>query len=318
MHCDYCFHTKGHCDLNITEFLTFLDKLSESVQSLHLILHGGEPLLIGYENLKELLDGTNRLKFEKLALSIQTNGTLLTKEILNLLDEFNVNISVSYDTIIRSARSCTDIQLPDRALPLTVLHNYNIVNAISIYETLKVNQPNKQLCMNLAYSSSNGDSTITPKQYKYYLDLIRHILSDTSDNATTERNLTEYLNKILTKQSSICTNGCRCNWLTVSAEGYLYSCDRTLHLEEDRLMHMSDFTTINRVWLSSNYLEVLKTTSEVHKKCENCLYSNFCTRKCTLDISENHCTLNRLVIDTIIQMILGDEIQNPHYKLGGN
>ncbi len=55
--------------------------------------HGGEPLLLGYKKLEFILE-----QFYGICdLSIQTNGTLITKEILDLLGKYNCSIGVSFD-----------------------------------------------------------------------------------------------------------------------------------------------------------------------------------------------------------------------------
>jgi uncharacterized protein len=60
-------------------------------------LHGGEPLLLGIAKLRRLIFSLrNALPYES-ALSIQTNGILLTQDILDLCSATRVTISVSID-----------------------------------------------------------------------------------------------------------------------------------------------------------------------------------------------------------------------------
>ena len=61
------------------------------------VLHGGEPLILGKEDLAFLLTTLRRSLPDTCAVSIQTNGTLITTEILDLCAENNVTISVSLD-----------------------------------------------------------------------------------------------------------------------------------------------------------------------------------------------------------------------------
>ncbi len=50
-----------------------------------IVLHGGEPLLLGFAGLAELLRGLRaHLSPERHPIGIQTNGTLLTRELLDL------------------------------------------------------------------------------------------------------------------------------------------------------------------------------------------------------------------------------------------
>ena len=63
-----------------------------------IVLHGGEPLLLGFEKLSILLRRLRKDLNEKYyPISIQTNGVLITKELLDLFSETKVSVSVSLD-----------------------------------------------------------------------------------------------------------------------------------------------------------------------------------------------------------------------------
>ena len=61
------------------------------------VLHGGEPLLLGKDRLAFLLNTLRSSLPDTCAISIQTNGTLITSEIIDLCSENNVTISISLD-----------------------------------------------------------------------------------------------------------------------------------------------------------------------------------------------------------------------------
>ena len=61
------------------------------------VLHGGEPLLLGKERLAFVLTTLRRSLPDTCAISIQTNGILITNEILDLCEDNDVTISVSLD-----------------------------------------------------------------------------------------------------------------------------------------------------------------------------------------------------------------------------
>jgi uncharacterized protein len=63
-----------------------------------IILHGGEPLLLGSHALAALLRGLRtRLSPERHPISIQTNGALLSGKLLDLFAETRTSVSVSID-----------------------------------------------------------------------------------------------------------------------------------------------------------------------------------------------------------------------------
>ena len=63
-----------------------------------IVLHGGEPLLMGFSNLASLLRGLRAdLAPKRYPISIQTNGTLISGELLDLFAETRTSLSVSID-----------------------------------------------------------------------------------------------------------------------------------------------------------------------------------------------------------------------------
>ena len=65
--------------------------------SFAVVLHGGEPLVIGASKLEYLLSGLRNALPPECTLNIQTNGILVTREILDLCVRFGATISVSID-----------------------------------------------------------------------------------------------------------------------------------------------------------------------------------------------------------------------------
>ena len=77
------------------------DALSELAltegQQFAVVLHGGEPLLLGKDGLGYVITSLRRALPDACAISIQTNGTLITSEILDLCADNSVTISLSLD-----------------------------------------------------------------------------------------------------------------------------------------------------------------------------------------------------------------------------
>lgn len=62
-----------------------------------LVLHGGEPLLIGYRRLEFLFQRLRSILPLSHVIAIQSNGMLITDKILDMCDQYQVSISVSLD-----------------------------------------------------------------------------------------------------------------------------------------------------------------------------------------------------------------------------
>lgn len=64
---------------------------------LSVVLHGGEPLLLGIGATERLIEGLKSTLRADAGLHIQTNGVLLTDEFIDLFDRYDVGISISLD-----------------------------------------------------------------------------------------------------------------------------------------------------------------------------------------------------------------------------
>ncbi|MDT3399612.1 cyclophane-forming radical SAM/SPASM peptide maturase YhhB [Streptomyces sp. B1866] len=78
-----------------------IDQLSALSQSqshpLSVVLHGGEPLLLGIGATERFVEGLKLSLRADAGLHIQTNGVLLTDEFIDVFDRYDVGISISLD-----------------------------------------------------------------------------------------------------------------------------------------------------------------------------------------------------------------------------
>lgn len=80
---------------------TIAEALNEfSVEEKHpfaVVLHGGEPLLLGAVKLRSVLETLRSKLTKECPLGLQTNGILITEEILDICSETQTTVSVSMD-----------------------------------------------------------------------------------------------------------------------------------------------------------------------------------------------------------------------------
>ena len=78
-----------------------IDQLGELSRSqahpISVVLHGGEPLLLGLAATERLISGLRSGLRQDAGLHIQTNGVLLTNDYIDMFDRFDVGISISLD-----------------------------------------------------------------------------------------------------------------------------------------------------------------------------------------------------------------------------
>lgn len=112
MACDYCYlYSKDDTSwrdqpgaMSVAVAQRAADRIAEHVRcnevdSISLVLHGGEPLLLGEARLEQLLE-VFRVTLESIVdvhYRMQTNGLLLTDRALHLLANYNVEVGISLD-----------------------------------------------------------------------------------------------------------------------------------------------------------------------------------------------------------------------------
>ena len=66
-------------------------------QPLSVVLHGGEPLLVGADRLRDMCGQLRSALPPPCGVHVQTNGVLLTDEIIDIFVRFGVGVSISVD-----------------------------------------------------------------------------------------------------------------------------------------------------------------------------------------------------------------------------
>jgi uncharacterized protein len=64
---------------------------------LSVVMHGGEPLLLGLPSMEQLVGGLRRGLRPDAGIHVQTNGVLLSGPFIDLLSTYEVGISISFD-----------------------------------------------------------------------------------------------------------------------------------------------------------------------------------------------------------------------------
>lgn len=105
--CEYCYEEPDRemkeeqidNEYDIDLILERLEQFHEKYPNIMPGMHGGEPLLLPIEDLRTIYQwiADHYEEFERDGSHIQTNGTLLREEHIELFDEFNVSVGISMD-----------------------------------------------------------------------------------------------------------------------------------------------------------------------------------------------------------------------------
>lgn len=110
LNCNYCYIYKSPDDswkqrprlMSLETILQIANRIEEHVdthklQNISIVFHGGEPLLAGASLLDEYATILTDNIAAQINFAVQTNATLLTPEILDVLAKHNVKIGISLD-----------------------------------------------------------------------------------------------------------------------------------------------------------------------------------------------------------------------------
>ncbi|MGI3105469.1 radical SAM protein [Vibrio alginolyticus] len=113
--CSYCYYFNGEVQdhnkkppiirSNVADKV--IDDLKKFIQSgnkvrlLEVILHGGEPLLLKLDRMEQLLQSfiDNLSGLTTLRFGMQTNGTIVTEKVIELINKFGIGVGVSIDGV---------------------------------------------------------------------------------------------------------------------------------------------------------------------------------------------------------------------------
>lgn len=104
--CTYCYeepdrhHSKESIKkgYNVDAIISRLEKWHESNPNIVPGFHGGEPLLIDIDDMRVILEWIDdHYDLSKNSSHIQTNGTRLTEEHVELFNQYNVHVGISFD-----------------------------------------------------------------------------------------------------------------------------------------------------------------------------------------------------------------------------
>jgi uncharacterized protein len=99
-----------------------------------IVLHGGEPLLLGYDRLRRLVEGLrNELDQERYPISLQTNGSLIDTALLDMFSDAGVSVSISID----GPHGVNDLGRVDRKGESTFISTLNGISVLASHKDSK-------------------------------------------------------------------------------------------------------------------------------------------------------------------------------------
>ena len=305
--CVYCY--KGNKQNKIMSFFVLENMLQKIISynenrnmSTSFVWHGGEPTMVGvrfYEKAFKYLEG---LGFKhKIDHTIQTNGTLLTNDILDLFAEYKVSIGVSLDgpakhhDKMRPLRNggTTHEKVLDgiqrakaRGIEVGILmsiSNDNLQYIEEIFEFCRQNRFTFGLNPITAdLHSSHTNIEVTPENYlKACVEVfdLWFYQKDFSIQVNPGFGVTRLLLSKTRLSDCFLSENCQMHFISIGPEGDIYPCNRFYGVEGYKFGNILE-DNFEEVMNGQKRMYLLDRCASKIDKCRECSISQFCNGGC--------------------------------------
>jgi uncharacterized protein len=316
-----------------------------------LILHGGEPTL-RYKNIVELLSSIKKLS-KKIDVRLQTNATLITKQIAYFLKQENIGVGISLDGYNQTtnAKRCYQNNKNSLFASLIGLDNllsvgikpglisvitdsncHKLLEHINFYIDKGIND----FAFNIFFPEGRGQAEKTGVDIDDFvsinLELIKKIDTINSNrdkkNYVSERNIDNLINNLSSwNRKFMCAMspcGAGRKTLGFDTDGSMYPCDN--------FINQSDFC-IGNIFTINNVQETIEQNHIIRKllnhnvnnitECFMCPWKWICTSHCAsnsyfqngeLNTPSYECLYIKKIIPEIIDLLYENKINYKHFQ----
>lgn len=316
LNCVYC--SEGDIqreDLSIEMLYKLIDELPVLLNKykdndIDLLWHGGEPLLIGKKYLSEVMQyAQNKLKKYNVHFLMQTNGTLIDEEWIDLFKKFDLGIGISLDgykelhdknRLTKNQQPTFDtvlnniIKLQNNGISvgtLMVLNTEEKIDVDKLYDFIKQYDLQPKIhpvipCGRAKTETKEEIDMIYDNYVNLMSDLYKKIMEDD------EKIIIEPLNEIMDAVLGIaqireCSfNGsCGKNFICLYANGDVGFCGRAGTLKNDNLLYgnLKNDTLVN-LYESANAEKIRQRQKYLKDNdCKNCIDWDLCHSGCSFE-----------------------------------
>lgn len=300
LRCEYCFHNEHILsDTNDKMSYKTLEHIFKIIEpyykSVQFIWHGGEPLCMGLDFYKKVVEYEGKYNKNNAAIrnSVQTNMTLMSEEIAYFFKENGFKISSSYDGICNEAlrhnsksfwnkkKKCDEIL--GKSSVICVVSQKNIEFLIESYEFFKskgqsftINPYNKALNekdrrLDLEISGLEYSNGVT-RLYDYWM-------KDKNLNIRIGffHEISEYI--LFGRKTKCNLNSCLGKWICIRPDGRITPCNRYFPEIYD-YGNVNTINCIDEVFDSSGFELLLSQAIQRRNKCKECEIYNYCAGGC--------------------------------------
>jgi len=316
--CSYCYdrHERSkHAEILPKEDLIMaIEKFVKMSPSLHLIWHGGEPTILGIDYLRDVM--THFKEYKGIVWSIQTNGSLLNSEWIELFREFDITIGLSWDGIFQD-KTRSPLDLPKLVKVINNRVNFGVLMTVTP-ENSKTLIPTMKYLHNIGvgidFNHLFGSDVTKEKYYIIAENLVNtfdFICQDPSCDIM--RPFRDILNWYVGLGEGLCeTSYCPGRWFSIDYNGDILPCGKPWNKDKYLFGTIYEDLTLDKLKNSTGCINLIRFKDNNLKHCRDCDKLLVCQNGClfnskaedgSYNFSEAYCYYQNMLVDGVINTL---------------
>ncbi len=262
-------------------------------KNVRIIWHGGEPLLMGIDFYKEVIEIEKQFPNTMFSNGIQTNATLINDEWIDFLKTNKINVGISYDGQYNDVLRDKTKQVQDsiklmqdrnfRFGAICVISGKTQDKLIEIYKHFKKLQISFKFNPLFISGEAKKHSELFLSTDDYLESITKFFdlwLYDKDCNINVD-NFIEAIAKSVGVNKSQCSNSsCLTKWFGITYDGNIFPCGRSFSWDYC-MGNIKDFNSPKEIFLSNKYQNLLSGAIKRREWCKaNCDFYNYCRGGC--------------------------------------
>lgn len=305
--CPYCYNrskSRNEKMMTAEEAIYIINKVLCEYKDPSVTFHGGEPLLMGKDWYRMVCSETRKIANEKgchLSFNMQTNGTLVDEEYIEIFKKYNIKVGFSFDgTENDHTRKSTEKLLKSFNLfkenigscsaGLIVTNNnaHKLIEEFELFEKLGVHPKFDPVFNADEIREGLFEDLDKNKVLNGYKELFDYYIQREDPISTNIFDI--YIDGVFGfdefRMRSCDLSICNFRWVSVAPNGDIYPCGR--EWTEDYKIGNIYENTIKEAFCSEKYLSMVMTINERVQNCfKTCEYAKYCYGACPATILSN-------------------------------
>jgi len=310
LECTYCYAAQytrhlSEAVMSIETFERLLHSLAEfPAENSKIILHGGEPLIVGQRFLEQICALRNQLGVPVAPFAMQTNGTLITPALAEFFRSHSIGIGVSldgppalqdhqrplksgrgsYERVLRGIQRLRAVGMKpmiacvvtqDSLSQAEAIYDHFIQNGITSFDFLP--------CFELdPHTERIYDSAVSPYDFGIFMIEIFDRWWRDDDPDVHVRLIDNVMAGLMGGRPRLCQFSGTCGlFMSVNYNGDVYPCDLFIGLPEFCLGNIHE-RSLFELWKSEVLVQFRAQVSSVRPMCRDCEWLSACRGGCSM------------------------------------